>query len=490
MSEFSEYLEKSIKSRGFTNSEFAKMCGIERTLLQKYLSGQRLFKKHEILRLICEKLHLSPDEKEQMEDKYRKALLGGKLYEQRKMVRDLIESFQQLSSKKAFSKKRTYKFQIDIKSHEKMIFYENKEDFLHEVCGVLGYEVTKPDCYLAMIFQPVYKELESLLLRLGQKEKVSIHHIVCMEQESYEAGGKYNLQILQKLVPFLCSDFQYHVRYYYERVKNHINSMNILPNIILTPEFVICFDCDMKHGMILSDPSLRKFYQKVFDSINEKCEDFILRQQDGLDSLRFYQQQSPIRSSLQWSPCIAQCISKKMLEEILAPEILKQRGVLEEISVAMGKAFQSKENGEQYVPVHFFTREGLRNFMETGRTREFPVDLYQPLTMPQRLRVEDTFRQLIQSERMDVYLLREKGLKLENSLIVQYCADHSIQLIWDKNEKERAVLVLCEDSIVEAFLDYLDSLKESEQVEERAVLLRYLEEIQNEFKSQEGFTAG
>lgn len=60
MTEFSGKLESYIRKRGFTNFYFAKICGVDRTLMQKYISGQRIPKSEQMLRVICEKLQMSP----------------------------------------------------------------------------------------------------------------------------------------------------------------------------------------------------------------------------------------------------------------------------------------------------------------------------------------------------------------------------------------------------------------------------------------------
>lgn len=63
MSEFSDKLKLYLKQNGHTTASFSKSCNIDRTLLHKYGTGDRLPHNLETVTIIADKLLLSIQDK-------------------------------------------------------------------------------------------------------------------------------------------------------------------------------------------------------------------------------------------------------------------------------------------------------------------------------------------------------------------------------------------------------------------------------------------
>ncbi len=91
MKTFGELLREHIEKSGFTIYQFARVSGINRVNIQRYLADQR-FPSPDIFETLLSHLQLQPLERQDLESSYEMSRIGKPLYFQRLAVKDLMES--------------------------------------------------------------------------------------------------------------------------------------------------------------------------------------------------------------------------------------------------------------------------------------------------------------------------------------------------------------------------------------------------------------
>ena len=483
MNTFSELLFNYIKKSGFTNIHFAKICGIDRTLMQKYISGKRLPKQEQTRKTLYEKLHLSPDERFIMEEAYQREALGPGVFEQQKSIQNILENFSEITSEKKPVEKTAFHVEIHAGHLKNIVPLYTRDDILAYLWGILAYTLEQESCEVFMILQPDYDSLDGILMNLSRKENVCVHHLVCIDRQMKEQEGTYNLRILQKIIALMCGRAKYDVRFYYSDISNHINSTSLMPNLILTGEFVIQFDYEMSHGIVFHDMGLRRFYQKVYDTLQKKTSSFLKKHESIVDTVQYYKEQHPCDCSLQLQPCFAYALSDKILLKIVEPSMLGHQKVIEDLCAMLEQwGAQAFSMG---IPAnrHFFVKDGIDDFMRTGRIKEFPSEFYRPLTFPWRLHMLKMFCKQLKSGLIEGYLLNEEKFKTDGHLVIQLSGRDAVHFISCREDGSQIVMRLFEDGIVNAFVNFMDNLKGSSYVKSREETIRFVEEKIEEYSA-------
>ena len=88
---FSVLLDYLIKNHTYNNKKLAQETGIDRTVIQKYISGARLPSSYDNIEIIADKLTLSKEERNMLYDAYKIEKVGYEKYEQLKLIKKIIE---------------------------------------------------------------------------------------------------------------------------------------------------------------------------------------------------------------------------------------------------------------------------------------------------------------------------------------------------------------------------------------------------------------
>ncbi len=72
MKDFASYLSQYLKEKGITYRSASKICGLDRTLLGRYCSGDRLPKKASVVESLADSLQMSGREKGGLLESYRR----------------------------------------------------------------------------------------------------------------------------------------------------------------------------------------------------------------------------------------------------------------------------------------------------------------------------------------------------------------------------------------------------------------------------------
>ena len=374
MSQFSALLKEYTIKKGYTIKTLSEMCGIERTYLHKILKGERKPPNAEFVNEICCQLMLTAEEKSELMERYNIAVMGEEVYMRRSRVGEIISNMANCGSK---SKKGIdFKTEIDYDSVPEFFSYSDSKEFYKNILILLYCDVQNGSD-IRVIAQPS-EFLASILSYCVEDADVSVYHLFCFDNTACESNSnKYNLDIF----PFICDMAMAHEKYkpfyYYDNALSHINSMSLMPYVLITDNFVICSDEKFSRGMIYKSPKAVDFYIGQFERLRSECMSLLSSASSFIEIAQFWYEEADSLVSFDYQPCSMIGVTEDIYNaHVTVPEEMKP--------IISGVLTRGQSSFMKTRFLNFFSEKGLAEFMETGEIFELPAGTYTRPTFAER----------------------------------------------------------------------------------------------------------
>lgn len=481
---FSEYLSHYIKIHDISVSELAEKTEIDRTVLYRYIKGERKPSKKETVVSIIRELQMSVDEEKELLEEYEKLIYGETAVCSYRYVRNLLKELRHTDNSltTAASVKTYWKQEGYAEIEESIVILHSKQEIISNILNLIEHtikineekECSKPQICLRM--QPDYMEIQNLLLPIFQQKNISIEQLICLEQNSNECYQ--NLHILQSILPLCFGLKGYKVFYYYASLSSQYNSMVLMPNLLLWQDCAVIFDYDMQQGVCIRHSDYVKMLQKQYRKMRDGCRPLLLNG-EGIENVYGFHQNILDLSGrvLFGQPCVGLCLSRDLLEKHIYPMPGKEEfinGLIETHGDWQNETYIKLE-GMEYHTIAYSTKEGLETFLESGWVAEFPKGLYEPFDKEERLCILNRMIKQMESGNMAYYFL-EEGNELPLSIQFYLNEDKKELVINYIQENNMTQVVIGEISIYRTFLGYLEYMEKKGMVCGKEESLKYLRE--------------
>ncbi|SHO52087.1 helix-turn-helix domain-containing protein [Anaerocolumna xylanovorans] len=469
MSEFSEKLESYLGRNGHNTASFAKLCGIERTVFYKYEKGKRLPQNLETVEEIADKLLLAVDEKMELIRLWNMERIGKEAFLQREGVKELLENLNEYTSFHMDSSQFVINCGI---SDDKTVYIAKSEIELQMyIRNILKYEALKEKFEVRMCMQPRYHFLLEALLEYSEYPALSVTQLVCFHKQKDTIVN--NLKYLKEILPMAFCLPDYKLKVYYEHAEHHINSMSVLPNIILTGEFVILFSYGGKEGIIYREREIYGFYSELYENMSKQCKCI----STNCGTVEEYMNSIMNKNFMYFinqNPCFGIGFTREFLDKMLIQEIPDRDALIENI---ISDIERRTVEYEKHACEAFFTKKGVVQFMKTGRDNEYPPELYRQLT-------EAESRELIQSlcdSRTLFYvhnrLFDDMKFHYESDVIIHIEIGGGVIFQKPDGQFRRKFVTLEESSINEMFVDFFENLDKMQYIKSEEETIEYLRSL-------------
>lgn len=477
MSDFSKQLQKYVQRSGNTNVQIARLCGVERSLLQKYISGQRVPAQAQTVVKMTEVLQLSPGERKKFLRAYYTKSVGPEIYEQRQLIQHMIQNFTSYSKKQQEFYPRNCMGSLNLNEVPEVTILDNTIENWERVTRLFEMEIQDGEGEMLVIAQPDVKALNALITRFLSYEHTKVMQIVCAENWIARHRSNINIKILSDLLPFLFGSDRYESRVYYEHLESHRNTMNVLPNLIVTKNFVACFDHDYKSGILYKNEIINEYYRNIFYKRLKECRAYYHTRQDAIQSISAYHKEIRCTVSVQAGPGLLPFLTKKDMIDLANDNLKNKKEAIDAIfELYEGWRQQAREEGGCFQKC-ICTIKGMKRFIEEGIVPEL---CYYIKPVPLEMRIILLQRMLVHIEQKDynLMLIDEQKYPLDQNLIIDICGNSVAYIISAENE-ERKMVKVEEISVMEALNDYILYLAESEWLLSKEKVEEYLkDEIQ------------
>lgn len=445
-------LKSYTDKRNITIVSMSKQLGIDRATLHKIISGDRRAPDEKFVADVCRLLMLSADETERMTELYRISVMGDGVYRRRCTVRDIIKGLSDMSwSKRQDDKMWTKPVIADIPSVSSVY---TSQELWKRITALLSEEIQKGS-EIRMIAQPSENLSNILRYAMPPSSSNTLYHMICLDNsEDLNGSHDYNLGIFPHICE-LSSDIKgYTPVYYYDNAAPHLDSMTLLPVLIVTDSFAVCTDDKISRGIIYNEPEAAVFYRRQFEDMRGNCYPLVISD-NSLNSLFLKACRYPKNTTIiHYQPSFFYALSD---EEVLDNCNYFKCGKPEKITELMGKIRRSFIGRGQ---TELFCEDGLKEFMETGIVYEFPRDFFKSIDEKKRKAFLKKMIEMTEKGLYDYRIVR-KDHGVSGRLRINCLGGTDVRLMMRSDDFDNVVYVQTdEQSLVHAFGDYIDHLLE------------------------------
>ncbi|HIR11116.1 MAG TPA: helix-turn-helix transcriptional regulator [Candidatus Fimenecus excrementavium] len=440
MSDFSNKCRAHIEHAGTNVYQLAKISGLDRTSLQRMVSGKRLPGKDFVKRLLPY-LRLNIQQQEELLELYEAESLGKTVYYNRLYIKGILEH---LSFRR---------YPGDLYTSCAPASFDTIQAVSHFLKEALLSE-KEPACLCTNLPATHISFFQALLyLRAKYQCSFALRHLFRMVRTPEASdNANANLEILNCVLGFSCTGCNYSPSYFYTSDTLSESSTVLFPYFVLTEKKALLLSGDMQHHMTLDTPSCVATLQKEFDRQFNLALPFLFTQKTPEEAMNFY---CTITASLNGSskvlesqPCIYSLLDSQELFLRTFGDNTRPSSLLEmsrKLSEKRDSTFQD-----------FFTADGIRDFARTG-SLSGPYGCLPVTFSPQERRrmllhfLKDPFSS------GNYTMLRSGSLCLPRA----YCevfSDYTVFLCLLESQDTFISFHIKEVSIGQAFWDYLSSL--------------------------------
>ena len=488
MSVFSEKLNEYITASNIKISVLAKLSGVERSYIQKMMSGDRIPTSEEVIQQLSQTLMLSPSQHRILNEAYSITRMGEAVYYRRVLVKRLIEEIGNSSC----TLPETGQGLSAAEPENAVLPIQSRPALTHAFQNFLYRSVENGETVIRLLFQPQNEGLaDELLSFCRQNPQIRIEHIICFDSElQYQKENRYNLDCIRRVFPLLLSAAEYIPWFHYDNLNSRMGDSSVFPCFALAGNRVLSFTAGADRGILYTQPDIAPLFERIFFDIRDVCQPLLDHSivSDGKSFWNSYLSadiQPGLTYYLQYEPCLGLFCSMDMVRRQILPDLPGKEEILAFFEKRLQKVTLLR-GGRQNVS--FFTEDGLWDFLRSGLVSELPPGIYRPL--PRAFRAE-LLRRMLSCAEQGIYrplFVKTEKFKIPRGFSASVEEFQQIHFGLSHPTRGLMSLHLREKSVAFSFRDFLEYLQDTGLIYPREESLEKLREIQRIFLADSGST--
>lgn len=378
---FSEYLREILKNKKITVSALARLSGLERTMLSKTLTGQRVLP-YDALDDLIYHLRMTPEEEQRLRLYYDAQFEKEGVRRARETVTKLFFDLTELDFTPPVFEESRLLLDLEHYAGARSIFSgpTNVQPLLRMV---ISEELTRTDASLELTIPPSDTFLVSELLRryLDGRMNAEVSQIIAFDASGSEKDvNLHNLQSFCRVFPIcLLSKRHYHPYYYYD---NSIAARytDPFPYFLITHSCVVCLSENGNQAMLLRGADQVNCYHRHFQTLLMRCHDLIQYTADPVEILASYDSCTDEDGfyMVMDQPCFGRFYDDALIDQ----HLYRHLPFYERLSDVARKRFARLRTSDQFYTL--FSQSGLERFAQSGALDDFPTAFVRPFAPEQR----------------------------------------------------------------------------------------------------------
>ncbi len=479
MSRFSEKLKVLIEECGFSIYQLAKNSELDRTTIQRSISGERL-PGIAFVEKLCDYLRVSPSERKDVMELYSIDKIGEKTYAARVYIKKIVEQVAtlRLTNIDDIHFQRTVSISGDI--HHEIKIFTGQYSVNNLVRDVLEDEIFNIDTpHIGMTIPFEYTYLFDCLKQYYWRSngKINIEHIVRLSKNPHiQQNSNANLEIVSNILPFaFCIGNGYQPYYYYVTADISKDITLFMPYYFYTSNSLVTISSDFKSAILYNNLDIKNAYHNEFRKCLTHTKPIVRQLSSCFDMISTYlnafQNAGEITNAMEPQPCFAKYYTPKMVDDHLRLDVPNRDAVREGIC----KIYSSYQSFYPSVNT-YFSIEGLASLTQTGIMNDLPARFALPFTVEERLFLLRSLKNDIEKDLFIARITDSSKFSISSLTSIQIYKNSGIVLI--VNDDNGIVSCFIEEkSICDAFTDFFESLPDSGLVYGKEETIKTLEEF-------------
>lgn len=476
MTAFSECFTMIKNRRNLTGAEIAEMCDKDTSMVFHWLSGKRYPKDWNQMEDIVEKLKLSDDEYHRLKDAYERTVLGEQEYTCHKKIIDIFHILEERRDEYLSFQEEGYIAMRDARLPD-FVKLNNKMEILGWLQNALDYLSVQKERKLYLKFQNMHEEILMLLkLFCSRTKNCKIEEIVYL-LENENTASAYNLDILKGIIEILVQ--RNAIEIFCQKELNYEHGF--AENWIISENFILQYNADLTIGMLSTNPEWIVFFRESFESLKQSGRSFGRKNCEFEEFNDGYRMKNTIGYSIEYMPCIGNCLTEELLEEHIYQEVPNRQSIIQ--GILQNHAIKNKDQEFQWYSL--FSRDGLIDFMETGRIENFPYRVYKPLDLKTRCEIIENGIHNFEDGRFWYYMVKDGELPVMKNLYIEQMANGEekklvIDMHFEEGMKER--FLIKDEGLQEQFWNFFTYLEKGGYVYSAEETLAYMKKVCREYQ--------
>ena len=466
MSLFGDHLRSLVEINKVNIYALTKQAGLERTAIHKIMSGGRIPSDEYVQKLI-NALPLSPEETRKLFDSYHISRIGETKYKQRLQVKELIESVAQAEN--GFGSGQKPATAVTALLGEANIVATGTYAVDNLVKSAILESLTNErkrsiDFVVSNDYQYFYYEL---LTNYIQNPQTKLRHIVTFaKKHDFIDNTNANITLLSQILPLaFVSSTGYYPHYIYNAASD-VGFTQAMPYFILiSSEKLVLINRDFNRAALICDRSIVDMYAESFETMLEQSRPLI-RYFDSLLEVTDYFISVSTKSSTEpfhWiesEPSLEPLFTKDLIEMAIKQDIPNRDDLIR--LIYMNTSFH-KENQLQNINV--CTTDGISRLIDTGMSYYAPRELVNPV--PRKV-IKDLLIELHKraaKKKVKILFANPSKITLLSNTFLAINRLTGLNFLINMSGDTQASKIVCvslsEDSINEAFMDFVENIEES-----------------------------
>lgn len=393
MSFFSDYFKNIKDLRGLSCSQIAQTTGKDVSVIFSWLNNKRTPKNWVCVEEVIDKLLLSEEEYNVLQDCYIRTCLGEEEYVVHQLVMECFDIMRQRSEEYKSDHKVNIHNKITELSLPETVYLSNKMEVLSVLQTCLNYYGSRDDKKLYLDFHMMHHDMLMLIkMFLNSIENCEIEEIVYLPETGNDVRTR-NLNVFMGMLDtmiqknpieiFCCEESEY---------ENDISE-----NRIISDQFVLVFNENLSCGYLSQNDDCIEYHKKMFETKRKESKNLVSMSYEAIEVA--YQYPDTVSGmSYEYMPCIGNCLTKEILDNHIYDEVPGKAQLIEGL---LQCHIMNEWNWKSV-----FSYEGLIEFMETGKIHNFPYGVYKNPDLSVRCELLKNAIKLTQTEKFVYYLIK------------------------------------------------------------------------------------
>lgn len=439
-------------------TQFAQYLGIDRSTLHKIIKGQRPATSEALVKRMAQYLCLNQEETKQLLDAYEIDTIGAFTFYRRKHIQTFFkEADHVLDQDHPMTEQFTYSEEVLIDD-----VYTGKINVEHILYTLYSHETREEDPHVRIMEQPY--EMSLILDSFNHlSSDMPITHLFCLDNSQKQTKNHefYNLQCLNNLLPVILRNKNYHPYYYYSNVSIMNEHDVFYPNVMITTRYVFTYTNDHSQGILYKTPQIVNAFKEKFDAYIKEASRFMTRESwvDNLTDIQTFFNTQTITRELMTTPCPTYVFEESdlaIMRKSLKDFFPDKEGFIKQFHDFAN--YWNQEFYTQYSDIFhiIYTVQGLRYTAKTGYLHDVPPELFNPLSLKDRLLLITKWKEFCKKH--PYIMMADMPYLSETSTTYFQLSDQVFHMIAADSTGTLANISIQEVTLVEAFNDFFENV--------------------------------
>lgn len=477
MSAFSECFMEIKDRRNLTGVEIAEMCNKETSVIFHWLNGTRFPKNWKQIEGIVVKLKLSDNEYQSLKTAYEKTALGKTEYECHRKIIEIFDILQKRRDEYLSFPEDAFVSIREVRLPE-FVKMNNKMEIISWVQNLLDYLSAQEVKKVYLKFQTIHQEILMLIKMFCSRTKDSKIEAMVYLLEDEQFSGAHNLEVLKGIIEILVQ--RNSVEIYCQEEANYEQGFG--ENWIISEDFAIQYNDDLSTGMLSTNPEWIQFMKQSFDTLKENSGNLGKKACDVTEFNEGYEIPDMQGFSIEHMPCIGNCLTKELLERNIYPEIPHREEIIQ--GILAGHFIEEKN--EDFKWRSFFFKDGLIDFMNTGRIENFPYMIYQQISLADRCEILQNGINICEDGRFSYHMVKDGELPSMRNLYIEQmiCSMNKLEIYMHFEAGLKEQFQIKNESLKKEFQKFFEYLEKGGYVYSRKETLTYMKKVLREYRKK------